>query len=451
MSDQPTIRIGICGLGTVGQGVWKHLARPDHVLDERLGAKLVLHRASIRDPKKKRSVRLPASKLTTDPMAVATDPKIQIVCELLGGTTLAREVTLAALRLGKTVVSANKALLCEHGPALFAAARQHGGHYLFEASVAGGIPIIKALREGLVANRFGLIYGILNGTCNYILTRMEREGLSYPAILKEAKALGYAEADESLDVDGWDTAHKASILAYLAHGSWVSPKSMNVEGIAAITQSDIAFARDQGFAIKLLAIIQRDFATDELSVRVQPTLLPRTSVLANVNEVYNGISVTGDGSGRHGERGHQRHRGRRDFVAPRQLAGTGSRVAELPAVTAGKNHRSLLPAARRARRAGGARQDRDRHGAQSREHRQCAATSGGTRGACLAHPDDARDKRESHSQHAYSAQTLGQCGGATAVVAYRRFYQLILWPQRFLTLFSSHVSHRAKIRRHLSR
>ncbi len=294
MSDQPTIRIGICGLGTVGQGVWKHLARPDHVLDERLGAKLVLHRASIRDPKKKRSVRLPASKLTTDPMAVATDPKIQIVCELLGGTTLAREVTLAALRLGKTVVSANKALLCEHGPALFAAARQHGGHYLFEASVAGGIPIIKALREGLVANRFGLIYGILNGTCNYILTRMEREGLSYPAILKEAKALGYAEADESLDVDGWDTAHKASILAYLAHGSWVSPKSMNVEGIAAITQSDIAFARDQGFAIKLLAIIQRDFATDELSVRVQPTLLPRTSVLANVNEVYNGISVTGD-------------------------------------------------------------------------------------------------------------------------------------------------------------
>lgn len=294
MSEYPVIHIGICGLGTVGQGVWKHLARPDHVLDERLGARLVLHRASIRDPKKKRNVRVPAAKLTTDAMAVATDPKIQIVCELIGGTTLARELTLAALRLGKTVVSANKALICEHGPEIFEAARKHGGHYFFEASVAGGIPIIKALREGLVANRFGLIYGILNGTCNYILTRMEREGLAYPVILKEAKALGYAEADESLDVDGWDTAHKASILAYLAHGTWVSTKAMNVAGIAHLTQADIGFARDQGYAIKLLAIIERDFETNELAVRVQPTLLPLTAVLANVNEVYNGIAVTGD-------------------------------------------------------------------------------------------------------------------------------------------------------------
>ena len=294
MSDLSVINIGICGFGTVGQGVGKHLSRVSAALESRLGARLVLHRASVRDLKKKRAVRLPARQLTDDPLAVATDPAVHIVCELMGGTTLAREVTLAALRAGKTVVSANKALLCEHGPEIFAAARKHGGHFFFEASVAGGIPIIKALREGLVANRFGLIYGILNGTCNYILTRMEREGLPYRTILAEAKTLGYAEADESLDVEGWDTAHKASVLAYLAHGTWVPTKSMLVEGITLITPTDIAYARDSGYAIKLLAVITRDFESDELSVRVQPTLLPRRTVIANVNEVYNAIAVTGD-------------------------------------------------------------------------------------------------------------------------------------------------------------
>ncbi len=294
MSDLPVVNIGICGLGTVGQGVWKHITRSRAKLESRLGARLVLKRASVRDLAKKRSVRVGKSLLTADPLAVATDPTIQIVCELIGGTTLAKEITLAALRLGKTVVSANKALVCEHGPEIFAAAREHGGHYFFEASVAGGIPIIKALREGLVANRFDRIYGILNGTCNYILTRMEREGLSYPEILREAKALGYAEADESLDVEGWDTAHKASILAYLAHGTWVPTKAMVIEGITQISQADIQFAAEAGYAIKLLAVITRDLESDELAVSVAPTLLPRTKVLANVNEVYNGISVAGD-------------------------------------------------------------------------------------------------------------------------------------------------------------
>ncbi len=294
MTDLSVINIGVCGLGTVGQGVWKHVEGARAALESRLGVKLRLHRASVRDLRKKRTVRVPADRLTTDPLAVATDPAVHIVCELIGGTTIAREVTLAALRLGKTVVSANKALLCAHGPEIFAAARKHGGHFFFEASVAGGIPIIKALREGLVANRFGLIYGMLNGTCNYILTRMEREGLSYPEILAEAKALGYAEADESLDVEGWDTAHKAAILAYLAHGTWVPTKSMLVEGITHLTQADISYARDNGYAIKLLAVITRDFKSDELFVRVHPTLVPRTKALANVNEVYNGISVTGD-------------------------------------------------------------------------------------------------------------------------------------------------------------
>ncbi len=294
MSTVPSIHIGICGLGTVGQGVWKHIESQRATLEARLGVTLHLVRASVRDLKKKRAVKLSAKQLTTDPLSIATDPKIQIVCELIGGTTLAREVTLAALKAGKTVVSANKALLCKHGPELFATARKHGGHFFFEASVAGGIPIIKALREGLVANRFKLIYGILNGTCNYILTRMDREGLSYPEILTEAKALGYAEADEALDVEGWDTAHKASILAFLAHGVWVPTEKMLVEGITKITQTDLQFAREHGYAIKLLAVITHDFDTGETYVRVHPALIPRAKVLANVNEVYNGISVTGD-------------------------------------------------------------------------------------------------------------------------------------------------------------
>ena len=294
MSSTPVIHIGICGLGTVGQGVWKHIERSRAELEARLGAKLVLARASVRDLEKKRAVRLKADQLTTDPLSIATDPAIQIVCELIGGTTLAKDITLAALKLGKTVVSANKALLCAHGPLLFETARKHGGQFFFEASVAGGIPIIKALREGLVANRFRRIYGILNGTCNYILTRMEREGLPYPVILKEAKELGYAEADESLDVEGWDTAHKASILAYLAHGTWVPTKKMVVEGITQLTQADLEFARDNGYAIKLLAVIERDEKSAALSVAVYPALLPRTKVIANVNEVFNGISVSGD-------------------------------------------------------------------------------------------------------------------------------------------------------------
>jgi homoserine dehydrogenase len=289
-----TIRIGLCGLGTVGQGVWKHLSASRAQLESRLGVKLELHRAAVRDLKKKRAVRIPAARLTGDALAVATDPKVDIVCELIGGTGLAREVTLAALARGKIVVSANKALLCAHGAEIFAAARKGGGHFFFEASVAGGIPIIKALREGLVANRFRLIYGILNGTCNYILTRMTLEGAPYGSILQEAKSLGYAEADESLDVEGWDTAHKASILAFLAHGVWVKTDRMIVEGIDRVTPLDIRTAATLGYGIKLLAVITRDFASNELFVRVHPTLLPKDKVLANVNGVFNGIAVSGD-------------------------------------------------------------------------------------------------------------------------------------------------------------
>ena len=294
MNKPAVINIGLCGLGTVGQGVWKHIERSLPELKARFGVKLELHRAAVRDIKKPRAIDIPASKLTTDALSVATDPAIHIVCELIGGTTLAREVTLAALKAGKIVVSANKALVCEHGVEIFATAKKHGGHFLFEASVAGGIPIIKALREGLIANRFKLIYGILNGTCNYILTRMVAEGAPYAAILADAKRLGYAEADEALDVQGWDAAHKASILGYLAHGVWVKTDQMIVDGISRITQTDLKMAAQLGYCIKLLAVITRDFATNEISVRVHPTLLPKDAVLANVNGVFNAISVTGD-------------------------------------------------------------------------------------------------------------------------------------------------------------
>lgn len=294
MSEPITINIGLCGFGTVGQGVWKHLSANLAELESRLGVKLNLARAAVRDLTKARDVKVPAAKLTDDPLAIANDPTIHVVCELMGGTTLARKVTLAALKHGKIVVSANKALICEHGAEIFATARKHGGHFFFEASVAGGIPIIKALREGLVANRFPRIYGILNGTCNYILTQMEDRDAPYASVLADAKRLGYAEADESLDVDGWDTAHKASVLAWLAHGVWVKTDQMIVEGISRITPADFKNASTLGFGIKLLAVITRDFAKNELSVRVHPTLLPEGNVIANVSGVFNAISVTGD-------------------------------------------------------------------------------------------------------------------------------------------------------------
>ncbi len=239
--DSP-VQIGLCGFGVVGQGVVKHLEARAAELTSRLGASFAITRIAVRDRAKQRDITVPAAKITDDPLAIATDPSIQIVCELMGGTTRAREVVLAALARGKIVVTANKALLCAHGAEIFAAARAGGGHVFFEASVAGGIPIIKAMREGLVANRFTRIYGILNGTCNYLLTRMEREGASYADVLADAKRLGYAEADESLDVDGWDAAHKAVILAFLAHGRWVGTADLRVEGIRRVTQADIGFA-----------------------------------------------------------------------------------------------------------------------------------------------------------------------------------------------------------------
>ncbi len=303
------IRIGLCGFGVVGQGVFDHLSKKRKALGELLGADMSVTRIAVREKGKKRDVAVDESIITSDPISIATDPEIDIICELMGGTNIAREVTIAALKAGKIVVTANKALLCDHGEELLSIAQEYGGHMLFEASVAGGIPVIKAIREGLVINDFSSIYGILNGTCNYILTRMSNEGLSYQEILVEAKELGYAEADESLDVDGIDAAHKAVVLAYLAHGKWVDFKNVRLQGITEVSQEDILFAKDNGYAVKLIAVVNRERDGKALHVSVLPTLVERRSSLGSVDGVFNAVSIHGDvvgetvyigpGAGRH--------------------------------------------------------------------------------------------------------------------------------------------------------
>ena len=303
------IRVGLCGFGIVGQGVFDHLTRKRKLLGEQLGADIVVTRVAVRDRSKKRDVQIDSGLVTEDSLSVATDPDIDIVCELMGGTGLAKEIVTQALAAGKIVVTANKALLCDHGKELLATAQKHGGHLLFEASVAGGIPVIKAIREGLIINDFSRIDGILNGTCNYILTRMTNEGLSYQEILGEAKAMGYAEADESLDVDGIDAAHKAVVLAYLAYGKWTNFQEVRLAGITKINQEDIRFAEDNGYAVKLIASLERERQSKALYVSVLPALVPKSNSLGSVDGVFNAISIHGDvvgetvyigpGAGRH--------------------------------------------------------------------------------------------------------------------------------------------------------
>ncbi len=297
MREQTTIGIGFLGLGVVGQGVWKHVKANQEALERRLGVRLKLVAAGVRDLNKKRSIRLPKGVLTSDLEAIVDHPEIQIVCELMGGTGEAKDLTLRAFQQKKTVVTANKALICDHGARLFREAQRCEAHYFYEASVAGGIPVIKILKEGLVANRFLLIFGILNGTSNYILTRMEREGLTFEETLQDARRLGYVEADEALDLDGYDAAHKASILAYLAHGIWVKPRQMLLEGIRQIALEDIRIARELGYKIKLIAAI-RSLEEDKLSVSVLPSLIREDEVVAGVDDVYNAVSIHGDVVGR---------------------------------------------------------------------------------------------------------------------------------------------------------
>src|SRR5208283_1294524 len=227
------------------------------LLASRIGVKVNVRRVAVKAFDEPRPYPIPASRMTTDWQSVVRDPQVHVVAELAGGTTIARTMILSALRLGKPVVTANKALLSAHGEELFAAARRYGTNLYYEASVCGGIPIIKALREGFVGNRITHLYGIVNGTCNYILTRMKLEGADFAAVLKDAQAQGYAEAEPSLDIDGHDALHKIGILASLAHGFWVDPKDIYVEGIRSITRTDIQFASQLGYTIKLLGIIKK--------------------------------------------------------------------------------------------------------------------------------------------------------------------------------------------------
>ena len=235
MSERTIVRVGLLGFGVVGQGVWKNIEKNRQALELRLGVQLEISEVVVRDLSRQRSVSVPEERLSQDPERILENPAIDIVCELMGGVGAALEFTRRALKQGKTVVTATKALICEYGAELFDLARQYGGHYYYEASVAGGIPIIKTMREALVANRFSCLFGILNGTSNYILTRMEREGLSFDATLADARKLGYVEADESLDLDGIDAAHKTVISAYLAHGKWVHLKEIFVRASAMST------------------------------------------------------------------------------------------------------------------------------------------------------------------------------------------------------------------------
>ena len=292
MTAPKQLNIGLIGAGIVGGGVAKNLTRNADLLADRLGIRLNLKWVCDKDEAKLKSLPVPASVLSRDAMSVINDPELHVIVELVGGTGFAKTVILEALNRRKVVVTANKALLAHHGEELFAAAAKNGGNIFYEASVCGGIPIIKALREGFVANRFQLIYGIVNGTCNYILSRMSAEGKDFAEVLAEAQKLGYAEADPGLDVDGGDSAHKATILASLAHGFWVGDKNVYIEGIRHVSQMDIQVARELGYAIKLLAIIK--VAGTAVEVRVHPTLIPASHILANVNGVFNAVAVRGD-------------------------------------------------------------------------------------------------------------------------------------------------------------
>ncbi|HEY3857029.1 MAG TPA: homoserine dehydrogenase [Verrucomicrobiae bacterium] len=292
------VNIGMIGGGTVGSGVYHHLRNNGPLLESRLGLKLGLAKVAVKAFDEPRAYPIEQSLMTTDWATVVNDPKVDIIIELVGGINLAKTMILAALKLGKPVITANKALISAHGQELFAAAAQYKTNVYYEASVAGGIPIIKALREGFVGNRITNIYGIVNGTCNYILTRMKLEKSDFEPTLHEAQRLGYAEADPSLDIDGFDSEHKIGILASLAHGFWVDPSKIYVEGIRSITRTDIEFAGKLGYTIKLLGVVKsapgQAKKSKAIQVSVYPALVPNEHVLASVNHVFNAVFVRGD-------------------------------------------------------------------------------------------------------------------------------------------------------------
>ena len=290
------IVIGLLGAGNVGGGVVRILQ--DHSdIEKRLGAQVVVKKILVRDLDRERAVGIPASLLTTDPREVLADPEIRVVVELIGGLEPARTYTLEALSRGKHVVTANKAMMAVHGRELFAEAAHRGVAINFEASVGGGIPILRALREGLASDRIERVTGIVNGTCNYILDAMSRTGAKYDEALRQAQAAGFAEADPSLDVGGGDAAQKLALLTVLAFGARVNPDTIPTEGITRVRAFDIEAARELGYVIKSLAVATRT-ADDRPLVQVYPAFVPTQSILAGVRGSYNAVLVESRALGR---------------------------------------------------------------------------------------------------------------------------------------------------------
>ncbi len=289
------IPVGLFGLGTIGTGVVQVLDENREIIARRLGAELFLKKIVDLDIETDRGIALDREILSTKGEEILKDPEIPVVIELIGGTGAAKKMVEAALSAGKHVVTANKALMAIHGEELCKTARRHGVKICFEASVGGGIPIIRTLKEGLPANRIESIYGIVNGTANYILTKMTGEGEAFDNVLKEAMAHGYAEADPTYDVEGIDSAHKLAILASLAFGTPIPFDQVYTEGISRITPLDIEYARSFGYKIKLLGITKA--SDDSIEARVHPTMIPERTLLAQVDGVLNAIYVNGNAVG----------------------------------------------------------------------------------------------------------------------------------------------------------
>jgi homoserine dehydrogenase len=289
------INVGLLGIGTVGGGTWTVLTRNQEEITRRAGRPIQITVVADRDTERATALTGGAVKLTADAFDVVRDPDIDIVVELIGGYTIAKELVLEAIAHGKHVVTANKALLAVHGQEIFAAAQAKGVMVAFEAAVAGGIPIIKAVREGLTANRIEWVAGIINGTTNYILSEMRDKGLTFDEALADAQRLGYAEADPTFDIEGVDAAHKITLLAAIAFGIPVQFDRVHIEGITRLTADDIRYAEALGYRIKLLGITKRK--ADGFELRVHPTLIPTKRLIANVEGVMNAVVVKGDAVG----------------------------------------------------------------------------------------------------------------------------------------------------------
>ncbi|MEF8750417.1 MAG: homoserine dehydrogenase [Candidatus Accumulibacter propinquus] len=289
------INVGLLGIGTVGGGTYSVLKRNAEEITRRAGRPIQISIVADKDLERIRQLTGGACRMSDDAFAVVSDPEVDIVVELIGGYGVARDLVLQAIDNGKHVVTANKALLAKHGNEIFAAAQKKGVMVAFEAAVAGGIPIIKALREGLTANRIEWIAGIINGTTNFILSEMRDQGLSFDSVLKEAQRLGYAEADPTFDVEGVDAAHKLSIMSAIAFGNSMSFDKAHIEGISKLDAADIKYAEQLGYRIKLLGITKR--TAEGVELRVHPTLIPAKRLIANVEGAMNAVLVKGDAVG----------------------------------------------------------------------------------------------------------------------------------------------------------